>query len=183
MINRRVNSDNTVHTFKISSDRHTFKKDFEANFVDDGELKKIHFANSLYDINGGFKKILMEVDSDLNHLIRQLYIILDIFYVPPSYLIEENDLIKLGRVNYSGNLIQVSAQSKPKWNGHILVSSIYNEKNSGDLPFKVLQVGPGAFMTAVIQTLFGTLDGMKMLGLEGFEIPETKHDEIQIIIN
>lgn len=183
MNNRKVNSDNSVHTFKISSDRHSFKTDIRTTLVDDGEVKKIHFTNSVFEINGGFKKIILEVETDQSQIIRQFYIIVDIYYVPPDYLIGEEDLVKLGRVNYSGNLVQDAFHTKPRWKGHMIVSCPFTKDNSDELPDKVQDVGPGAFITAVIQTLFGTLEGMKMLGLEGYKIPDSVGDEIQFTVN
>lgn len=181
MRNRKLNSDNFVHTFKISNDRHFLTLDSKNTLVDDGEVTKIHFADGFYELSGGFKKILVDVETDEKKTITKFYAIIDIYYVPPNNLIQENDLMKLGRVNYSGNLVQENS-IKPSWKGNMIVNPTFKKGNSDNLPSKILEIGPGAFLTAVVQTLFGTLEGLKMLGLEGLKAPDSVHDDIKVIV-
>lgn len=176
-----VNSDNFVHTFKISNDRRFYTSDSKNTLIDDGEVTKVHFADSSFELNGGFKKLLVDVGTDENKTITQFYAIIDIYYVPPNYLLVENDIVKLGRVNYSGNLVQ-GGNKKPSWNGSMLVTPAFKKEDSDKLPAKIREIGPGAFISAVIQALFGTLEGLKMLGLEGLQAPDTAHDDIKITV-
>lgn len=181
MMNRKLNSDNFVHTFKISNDRHFFTLDSKNTLIDDGEVSKVHFGDNLFELNGGFKKILVDVETDEAKTITKFFAIVDIYYVPPNNFVREIDLMKLGRVNYSGNLVRENSL-KSSWKGNMIVTTAFKKEKPDNLPAKILEIGPGAFITAVVQALFGTLEGLKMLGLEGLKPPDSVNDEIKVIV-
>jgi hypothetical protein len=172
MNNRRIVTDRNIHTFKLSENRQV--PGTKPVLDDEGEIYKIHIPGSQFEFHGGFKKKLLEIQADDSNTIVQFYAVIDVFYVPPSYLVFEKDPVKLGTVNYSGNLVQGGVSDKSKWNTQMIVSCPFNETNSAGLPFNVKKVGPGAFLTAIIQSLFGTMSGIKLLGLEGYKIPDAE---------
>lgn len=174
MTDRRIITDRNIHTFKLNCGKQDLIPGSKPDLVDDGEIYKIHIPGSKSEFHGGFQKKLLEIQTDKNNSIVQFYAVIDIFYVPPSYLVFEKDPVKLGTVNYSGNLVDGAQSNESKWNTQIIVSCPFNEKNSAGLPVAVLKVGPGAFITAIVQSLFGTITGIKLLGLEGYNIPDAE---------
>ena len=182
MANRRIETDQTVYTFKSSGNPHDFILGAKPNLVGDGEIYKFHIPDTESDVFGGFRKVMLEVETDESNMIVQFDALLDIFYVPPSFLVaKEKTPTKLGQVSFSGNLVKGSR--KPKWNSKIIVDCPFNEANSSGLPAAVRSIGPGAFLTCVVQSLFGTKNGIKMLGLEGFQLPDADAGETEIKVN
>jgi hypothetical protein len=121
----------------------------------------------------GFQRILFMFDADSSKQIVGINAIIDVYYVGDPDT--GGGAVKIGRVSYSGKLVQgASAYSKPEWKVSMASTCLYNQSNSADLPELVRQVGPGAFMTAVIQTLLGTEFGMDLMGLKGYSIPDCR---------
>ena len=123
----------------------------------------------------GFKKTLLEVVADAGHVIVEMRAIVDIYFIGLERPVSEKDAVKLGTVLYHGELVPGEmAGSEPKWNVRIQAISLFNKNNSASLPEICKTVGPGAFMSAVIQSLFGTKLGFKLLNLGDYTIPDVK---------
>ena len=119
----------------------------------------------------GFKRILFCVEADDQKRLLGLNAVIDIYYIEDSTAGE--DPVKIGRVSYWGKLVPGPfAKSDPKWSASITASCLYNEQNADELPELVQEVGPGAFMTMVTQTMFGTSYGHQILGLDGYVFPK-----------
>jgi hypothetical protein len=121
----------------------------------------------------GFQRILFTFEADAAKQLVGLTAILDIYYVGDP----DNGAgaVKIGRVSYNGKLVRgSSAYGKPEWKVSMASSCLYDRSNAGDLPALVQEVGPGAFMTGVTQTLLGTAYGQELLGLKGYTVPDCR---------
>jgi hypothetical protein len=112
----------------------------------------------------GFQRVLFLFEADAQKHVTSLNAVIDVFHTG------DGGPFKVGRVSYWGKLS--TAHDKPEWVVSMAHSCPYNERNAHELPPLVRKTGPGAFITAVIQTIFGTKYGQKLLGLENYTFPE-----------
>ncbi len=125
-------------------------------------------------INAGFKKKLMEIDVDETDTIVRFHAIIDIFYMPPSYLTDAKPPFKLGSAEVSGEVLADEGGGDRLWETSVKGTCLYTKRDIEKLPKALLEarIGPGAFITMVTQTLFGTKEGLKILGLERYNVLE-----------
>ncbi|MBS1798120.1 MAG: hypothetical protein JSS81_30170 [Acidobacteria bacterium] len=166
-------SNRTIRAFKAGTDNHEFIHGSKPSLVDLGEIYKIQIPTSGSEFYGGFRKILLEVQADASRTITQFYAVLDLFYVQPSFIIPKPEPLKIGRVIYSGNLVDAGS-GKMKWNTSIIISTPYNQNNAESLPPKLREFGTGTVISSIMQSLFGTTAGIKLLGLEDYKIPDAE---------
>jgi hypothetical protein len=123
--------------------------------------------------HAGFQKILFTFEADESKLVHSLSAVIDVYYVDePS---TGKGALKIGRVSYYGELVPgLFATSDPTWRVSLGHSLNYNPSNAWQLPKMVQEIGPGAFLMAVIQTIFGTSYGQQLCGLQDYHFPESK---------
>lgn len=146
----------------------------------DGVLHSVGVLKSPEEILNycSYKKLLLDVVTDDSDTIVQLNALIDIYFDTPS----GQNAVKLGTVRVFGNLVPATSQyEKPKWNATYTVSSYFKEKDAGKLPPLVCNYGPGAIITCLTQTLFGTKAGKTLLGLQDYNMPDTDAGETKII--
>jgi hypothetical protein len=142
-----------------------FRRAATSSRLDDPALEILRHA--------GFKRILFHFDADGAKRLLSLSATVEIYHVDDPDTME--DPFKIGSVSYSGRLVTGgSAHGDPVWSAVLTSSCPYNESNAKKLPDLVREFGPGAFITAVAQMLFGTVQGKRLMGLEEYEIPGQK---------
>lgn len=139
---------------------------------DNSAAQRITFSNHLYNIRGGFKVIKFEYATGPGGYINKLAAVIEIFHMPPSFLLVDVTATKLGTVSLIAVLKSPGSRfSDPEWTISLVSTCLYNQGNADQLPAEVRDIGPGAYMTGVTQALLGTKQGLKMLGLSEDQIP------------
>ena len=171
-----VSSDAIIHTADVvTKNLSVVKPTYSFKNVDNNDIYKLpNFAENM-GFHAGFKKVHMEIGADENKYIIYFHMIIEVFYMPPSYLIGANEPFKIGSAEISGELVSEEGSDEPKWRTQIIPNCLYTEQDAHKLPPAMLEkrIGPGALITGVIQTLLGTHEGIRILGLEEYNIIET----------
>jgi hypothetical protein len=174
-LRKKVRSDAVIHTADvISKDLSIVNPSYSLKNVDNNEIYKLPNFGDNTGFHAGFREVLMEVEADENNNIIYFHLIIEIFYMPPNYLIGANKPFKLGSADLSGELVTEEGSDEPKWRTQIMATCPFTEKDAHKLPPVLIEkrIGPGALITGVVQTLLGTLEGIKILGLEEYNIIE-----------
>jgi hypothetical protein len=130
----------------------------------------------------GFKVVFLQIEADHNKVITMVHALIEVYFRPPSYIIGTVPFL-IGSVNILAKLAgPLSLSSACQWTTNITVSCPYHQGNADQLPNEVKEIGVGAFITGVIQTLFGTSHGLTLLGLEGFRLPECGGESSNVIV-
>ena len=120
--------------------------------------------------HSAFKRTTFYCSADESNRLLSLIATVEVYFVQDPAKMSKALLI--GTISYSGRLLFIAtAKGEPTWSPALTANCLYNESNSKKLPDLLKQFGPGAFITAVAQTLFGTLEGKRLLGLEKYTIP------------
>ena len=120
-----------------------------------------------------FKRTSFYCSADESNRLLSLIATVEVYFVPDPPRM--SNALLVGTVSYSGRLLFIDTpKGKPAWSPNLSATCLFNESNSKKLPALLKEFGPGAFITAVAQTLFGTLQGQRLLGLESYTIPGLK---------
>lgn len=169
---RRVSTDGTMRFFALGKNRRGVNQGFTPVFT---KFIEGSFTSSDLWHYCGFKALLLDVVTDKTNMIVEINAIIEIYSLVTRRYGSFQNAVKLGEVHIFGNLAQgVSQHSKPEWNMTINVSCPFTPANADSLPPFVRDVGgPAPFITGVIHALFGTKEGIELLGLEGYRLPDT----------
>jgi len=162
---RHVVDRNAIHAFGVRGDKRSFMPGSVPSIEKlDGVVRGVG-ENAL---RVGFKIVFFAYQTDSDNTLTKLNAKIDVYYVPPSYLIGHHSSLKLGSFDFAGKL--TGAGDKQEWKVDVVSNCLYNPRNAGQLPAEVQQIGPAAFITGVGQALFGTKTGMEMLGLGEYRV-------------
>ncbi|MBI4905349.1 MAG: hypothetical protein HY820_17070 [Acidobacteria bacterium] len=119
----------------------------------------------------GFQRVLFTFEADESKTITSINAVLDIYYVSDSTIATAP--VKIGRVSYMGKLVPGAGPTvDPKWTVSTSYSLNFTRNTAAQMPKLVLEIGPGAFITFVIQTLFGTSYGRELCDLQNYTVPK-----------
>jgi len=141
----------------------------------DPDIRRSASSNSLDPVSrilphAFFKRTSCYCSADESNRLLSLITTVEVYFVQdPGKM--RNPLL-IGTISYSGRLLFINTRNgEPTWSPALTATCLYNESNSKKLPDLLKEFGPGAFITAAAQTLFGTLQGKRLLGLEDYTIP------------
>ena len=121
----------------------------------------------------GCRRVLFMWEADESKTLTSINAVIDVYYV--SDQATAAGAVKIGRVSYMGKLVPGSSNnSDPSWTVSYASSLNFTRDNAAQMPELVREVGPGVFVTFVIQTIFGTSYGQQLCGLEDYHIPAKK---------
>lgn len=141
----------------------------------------LHNSDMACITRSGFRIIFLQIEADHTKTITLLHSVFEVYFLPPSYLLSDNDPFLIGSVNIFGSLSgSLASLGTSTWNTSITVSCPYHQGNAGLLPAEVRDIGVGAFITGVVQALFGTRYGLEVLGLGDHQMPEVERGSTNV---
>lgn len=168
--------DYSVRPFAASADLNEYVAGSKPKIAEESDLLFTGLWN-----HAAYKIKHLELTTDGANTLTSLTAVIEVFFIEdqtkksgysPQDQGLEQKMRDLGTVHYWGTLVPgTGTDSNAKWDVRTSASCNYSEKSFKHLPDLLQKIGPGAFITAVTQSLFGTQIGLKMLKLDSYHIP------------
>jgi len=171
-------TDPHIRAVRVTRDRIGRGARFEiADATKPQKIERITYKNVVLALSAGFRRRLFSVELGADSTVTALYALIDIYHMPPRYIIDDTGATLIGTVEFKGTVQGAGVPGDtPRWQTRIVVTCPFHPGNAEDLPPEVRSVGPGAYITGVVQALFGTKSGLAMLGLSEDQVPDIETD-------